>query len=140
MIKNIAAIFAGVIFAVMVVFAVEWLGHSLFPVVENAGYSDPEILAEVVASLPIGALIFVPLAWFLGSLCGGVIAILVAGNHSLIMASIVGTFILTAAIATLMAIPHPLWLIVVGIGSILLSVVIANKIGSCLVRSDTSPN
>ena len=138
MTKNIVAIFGGVIIAVIVVFGVEWIGHSMFPVVENTDYNDPERIAKIVMSLPIGALLFVPLAWFLGSFCGGVVAVLIARDHALIMASIVGAFILTAAIATLMAIPHPLWLIIVGIGSIIVSVIIAGNIGSRLVRHNKS--
>jgi hypothetical protein len=138
MTKSIVAIFSGVIIAVIVVFGVEWIGHSIFPVVDNADYSDPERLANIVMSLPIGALLFVPLAWFLGTFCGCVVAILIARDHALIMASIVGAFILTAAIATLMAIPHPLWLIIVGIGSIIISVIIAGEIGSRLVSRNNS--
>jgi len=135
--RNVVAIFVGVIVAVIIVFTVEWIGHSLFPVVVNPDYNDPEGLAELVKSLPIGALLFVPLAWFLGSLCGGVVAVFVSKDHALIMASIVSAFILTAAIATLMAIPHPLWLVILGIGSIILSPIIASRIGSHLIRGNS---
>ena len=138
MTKTIVAIFAGVIIAVFVVMGVEFIGHTLFPVIENVENNSPEQIAEFLSRVPIGTLLFVPLAWFLGSLCGGLAAIFIAGRRPLMMAAIVGGFILTAAIATLMAIPHPLWLIIVGIGSIILSVVISYTIGSRFIQDESS--
>lgn len=140
MIRNTVAIFGGVIIAVVVVMGVEFTGHSLFPVMENIESSSPEQTAEFLARVPIGTLLFVPLAWFLGSLCGGLAAVIIAGTRPLMMASVVGGFILTAAVATLIAIPHPLWLIIVGIGSIILSIVISYKIGSRFFKDERPIN
>ena len=137
MIRNSVAIFGGVIIAVIVVMGVEFIGHSLFPVIENIENNSPDQTAEFLARVPIGALLFVPLAWFLGSVCGGLVAVFIAGSRPVMMASIVGGFIFAAAVYVLLAIPHPVWLIVVGIGSIMLSVVITSKIGSRLVGDDT---
>ncbi len=138
MARKIVAIVAGVVVAVVVLFAVESIGHAIFPPPENIDFNDPQQLSDLLASIPIGALLFVPLAWFLGSLSGGVLAIMISREQALLMASIVAAFILAGAVATLMAIPHPLWLVITGIGSILLSTFVATKIGVRLLPGNTS--
>ena len=138
MARIIVAIVAGVIVAVVVVFAVESLGHAIFPPPETIDFNDPEQLSGLVASIPIEALLFVPLAWFLGSFSGGVLAVMIAREQALLLASIVAAFILAGAVATLMAIPHPLWLVITGIGSIILSTIVATKIGVRLLAGNTS--
>ncbi len=118
MARFIIAIVSGVVIAVALVFAVIIIGHKIFPTVPMTASTDPEQIKAAIDSLPIGALIFPPLSWFVGAFGGGIVAALIAREHDFIVASIVSAFILIAAITTLLEIPHPFWVALLGIALI----------------------
>jgi hypothetical protein len=63
--RGIAATVAGVLLAGLTIAGVEWLGHRLYPPPAGLKADDLEAMAAHVAAMPIGALLFVLLAWLL---------------------------------------------------------------------------
>src|SRR5262249_50746482 len=68
--RNILAVVLGVALAGSLVFAVEALGHRIYPPPEGLKADDYEAIKAYVAQAPVGALLFVPLSWFVGTLAG----------------------------------------------------------------------
>ncbi|MFN7781287.1 MAG: hypothetical protein ACK5PG_00925 [Lysobacterales bacterium] len=107
--RGIGATVAGVLVAGLTIAGVEWLGHRLYPLPAGLQANDLQALAAHVAAMPIGALLFVLLAWLLGVLLGGLIAALVAGRRPRLYAGVIAAVILLGAIANFAMIPHPAW-------------------------------
>lgn len=126
--KNIAAGVAGVLVAVALVWLVETFGHSVYPPPPDLNFADTEAMRVYVATLPIGAFLFVGGAWFIAALVGTFAACKIGDANPMIYAGVVGGFMLIATAANLIMIPHPLWFSVLAV----LGIVIAAWLGMTL--------
>lgn len=59
LLRNILAIVAGVLIGAVVILVVQSIGHLVYPVSSEIDLSDREAMRAFMASLPIGALLFV---------------------------------------------------------------------------------
>lgn len=134
--RGIAATVAGVLVAGLTIAGIEWLGHRLYPPPEGLKADDLEALAAYVAALPIGALLFVLLAWLLGVFLGGLVAALLAGRRPRLYAGVIAAVILLGAIANFAMVPHPAWFMVATVLTLPLAGFAAAAIGS---RSSAQP-
>jgi hypothetical protein len=116
--RGIAATVAGVLLAGLTIAGVEWLGHRLYPPPAGLKADDLEAMAAHVAAMPIGALLFVLLAWLLGVFLGGLLAALVAGRRPRLYAGVIAAVILLGAIANFAMIPHPAWFMALAVISL----------------------
>jgi len=116
--RGIAATVAGVLVAGLTIAGVEWLGHRLYPPPAGLKADDLEALAAHVAAMPIGALLFVLLAWLLGVFLGGIVAALLAGRRPRLYAGVIAAVILLGAIANFAMIPHPAWFMTLAVISL----------------------
>ncbi len=115
MLRSIGSVVAGVVAGGLLVALVEKLGHLVYPPPEGLDSKDLEAMKEFVATLPVGAFLFVLLAWAVGSLGGGWLAAKIAARKPLVHALIVGGVLMIGGILTLVTIPHPLWFTIVGV-------------------------
>lgn len=109
MLRSVLAVVAGVVVGSVLVFAVETVGHLLWPSRIAIDAADPEQMRRLVAATPLGAKIAVVLSWFAGALGGGVLAVLLARRWAPV-AWIVAATIFCLAAANFVAVPHPLWM------------------------------
>lgn len=116
--RGIAATVAGVLVAGLTIAGVEWVGHRLYPPPAGLKADDLEALAAHVAAMPIGALLFVLLAWLLGVFLGGLLAALLAGRRPRLYAGVIAAVILLGAIANFAMIPHPAWFMALAVISL----------------------
>jgi hypothetical protein len=137
-IKKIAAAVIGIVVAGGIVFAVESLGHTVYPLPADLDMNDPVEFGNYVESLPIGAFIFVAGAWVLGTLGGGLLACFIAGDKPRVYSSIVGGFVLVATIANLIMIPHPLWFSISSLVAIAVTTYVTGNIASSFTTSSAS--
>lgn len=113
MIRTILATLAGVFVAMLSVFAIELVGHGVFPVPAAMGSDDPPRISAIMETIPLGSKLFVLLAWFVAPLAGGRAAFGLGGwrwSHWLIAG-----LITLGAIANFAMIPHPPWMIAGGL-------------------------
>ena len=68
--KNIIAGITGVVIAVALVWVVEKVGHAVYPPPPDLNFADPDAMRAYIETVPLGALLFVAAAWFIGTLCG----------------------------------------------------------------------
>ena len=125
--RTIFATAAGLVMAFATVAIVDSLGHAAYPVPEGIDLSNPEALAGYVRGLPVGAFLFVVGAWVAATFVGGTAAARLARERGRLAAGIVGAFVFAGTVANLVAIPHPTWVAVVGLGGIALAAWVAGR-------------
>ena len=106
--RNLMGIVAGVVVAFLCVFAVEWVGHSLFPPPAGLNINDTADQARLMDSIPAAAKAIVLLGWFIGALAGASTANRIACNR--IAGWIVAMLVIAAGVATMLMVPHPAWM------------------------------
>lgn len=115
MIKSIVAALAGLVAAFIVIYLVELLSHALYPTPQDFDYRKPGALEELIEKAPTGSLVFVIVAWALGSFVGGVVASLVAPAKPMGHAMVVACILMFAGLINLIALPHPVWFWIIGL-------------------------
>ena len=108
MLKLIVAVVAGVLVGTVVVAGVEVIGHQLFPMPEMFNPHDPVHAKNMMQHVPPGSMWTVVIGWVLGGLAAGWVAGAIEHSHT--AAAIAGGVLLGAGIATMLEIPHPLWM------------------------------
>jgi hypothetical protein len=129
MTRNVFAVVFGVVTAVILIMIVETLGHSVYPPASTIDFKDMQAMEEYVDTLPIGALLFVMMAWETGTIGGGLVACFIARNRAMVYASIVGGMVLFGTVFTLTTIPHPLWFSITSVIGIAVATWITGIIG-----------
>ena len=104
---------AGIVVALLCIFAIERLGHILYPPPDGIDFSNPEDVERMMATLPAMAFVFVLAGWFIGSLFGAWTANAIARRP--LAGWIVTAVIVAGGVATMAMIPHPVWMWVAGI-------------------------
>lgn len=115
MLRSVGAVLAGMVTAALVVALVESLSHSIYPAPVGLDPADKAAMEAYMRSLPTGALIMVLVAWFDGTMAGAFVATLLTGGRERWPALVVAGAMLSGALFTMMEIPHPPWMAMVGI-------------------------
>jgi len=132
--KNIAAGIAGVVIAGLLVWLVEMLGHAVYPPPTDLNFADPDAMRAYIDMMPLGALLFVAAAWFIGTLGGTFAACKIGDAKPMIFAVVVGGLMLIATLFNLVTIPHPLWFSILGV----VGIVVAARLGMTLGAGSSS--
>ena len=111
--KTVLGVLAGIVVAVVCVFVIEFIGHSVYPPPAGLDLSNPEAAARIIAALPAGAFAFVVAGWFLGTLAGAWVANAVSRTGY--AGWVVALFVICGGVYTLVTIPHPAWMWAAGI-------------------------
>jgi hypothetical protein len=133
--RKIFAVVLGVVVAVVVIIAIEALGHAVYPVPEGLDITNTEAMQAYVAGLPIGALLFVMGAWLVATLAGGLLACFIARETPLVYSAIVGGLVLLGTIINLISIPHPSWFSITSLLAIIAMIFVTGRLGSSFVNS-----
>lgn len=138
MFRKISAVVLGVVTAVILIIAIEALGHAVYPPPHDPDVANAEALQAYVMSAPIAALLFVMAAWLTATLFGGLLACFIARETPLVYAAIVGSLVLLGTIINLLSIPHPLWFSITSVLAIIATIFITGRLGSTFVPSPTA--
>ena len=132
--RNAFAYIAGIMLAIIVVGGVEYIGHQVYPIPPDLDF-DPANEAATRAyidSLPIGAILTVAVAWWLGAFSGSVLAIRTGTQRPRNFAIVVSGMIFGGGIVNIALIPHPLWFTITALAGIVVVAVAATYIGAAL--------
>ena len=113
--RSVLAVLAGIVVAMIVMFAFEGLSSHLFPLPPGIDLHDQQAMTAHMDELPIGAFLMVLAGWAVGSFVGAWAAARLAGRARLVHGLVVGGFFLAATVMVMMTIPHPLWMEISGI-------------------------
>lgn len=105
--KGLLALLAGIVAGALVMMAVGYVGASLFPLHVPTDPSDRQALIEGLRTAPVGAQIWLLLAWFLGTFVAAALAKRLSGA-AWPGWTIAG--ILAALLAFFFFVPLPVWL------------------------------
>ena len=109
MARSLLAVLVGALFGTLLVFGTETLGHLVYPTPEGLDPIDIDALAAYVQTAPLGALLFVHLAWALGSFGGGWVAARMAAEDRTRQGLVVGALLMALGLVTMFSFPHPSW-------------------------------
>ncbi len=118
--RNIGAGLVGVLIAMLSVWLVQKIGHAVYPPQADIDLNDFEAVKAYVATLPIGALLFVVASYFIGTTVGTCIACAIGTMLPRIYALLIGCLMLVATTMNVMMIPHPTWFIVAAVAAIVI--------------------
>lgn len=135
MAKNIIAGIVGILATGAIVWAIEMIGHAVYPPPDNLNFADANAMQAYIAALPVAALLFIAAAWFAGTLGGIIVACRVGTAQNKIFAGLIAGLMLLATAYNLAVIPHPLWFSVVGIAAILMAAWLALKLSPDATRA-----
>jgi hypothetical protein len=118
LVRSILAILAGIIVGSVIIAALEFVGHLVYPLPEGLDPRDPvdrKALEDYVANAPVGSHLLLLLAYAVGTFVGAWLAAALAGRKPIVHGIIAGAFFLLATIANLQMIEHPTWFVVVNL-------------------------
>lgn len=124
-VRLIIGVVVGVIVAGLIVFAVELLGHSIYPPPPGIDVTNPADLKRLMAVMPFEAKLFVVVGWFLGAIGGAFVANRIARSHR--AGWIVAVIVILLSTYSLVTIPHPIWMIITAVALPLLAAWIASQ-------------
>ena len=115
MLRTLLAVVAGVITAMLLMFALEAVGLMLFPPPAGLQINNEADLALLVEMSSTGKKAWVVFGWAMASLTGGWVAARISRLHPRGAALAVATLIVIGVVMNAMAIPHPLWMNALGV-------------------------
>jgi hypothetical protein len=130
MLRKIGAGILGIAVAVALVWIVEMIGHSIYPPPADLDTGDMDVMRAYVDTLPLGALLSVAVAWFIGSFGGTFAACKVGTARPLVYALVVGGMMFVGASFNLLIIPHPMWFSILGVVGIFVGTWVGMRLGS----------
>ena len=130
MVKNVAAVVAGLLAMMGTVWLIQYVGHYIFPPTVMPEFDDPEGMRRLIESMPVIALAFVPVSWGAGAFVGTAVACRIGVARAVVFAGIVGGADLLAAASMLLQYPHPLWVAILGVVGIVAGAWFAMKLNN----------
>ena len=115
MVRSMGGVIAGLVVMLIVVASIQWLGHSVYPPPEGLDFRDKDAVAAAMASAPVGALGFVLLSYAVATFLAAGTAATISLRHKRAVAIVIGAVMLVLAAISLLALPHPTWMIVAGL-------------------------
>lgn len=115
MVRSILAVLAGVLVMGITVAAVQWLGHSIFPPPPGVDPTNHDAMIALISSMPVLALAFVLIAYAFGTFLGAYTAATISLAHRRGVALVVATVMLALIAMNFAMIPHPTWMVVLGV-------------------------
>jgi hypothetical protein len=128
--KKILAGITGVVVAIALVWLVETMGHSFYPPPDDLDFGDTDVMRAYIDTLPLGALLSVAAAWFIGAFGGSFVACKIGSARPLAYALVVGGVMFAGAAFNLTIIPHPMWFSILGIVGIFIGTGLGTMLGS----------
>lgn len=133
MVRNILAVIAGFFGGGLLVFAVEALGHLIYPPPPGLDLTNSESIAEYVKNMSVGALIAVLAAQCSGSFGGGFITGLISKAKT-IPAIVYGVLALIMASINIFMSAHPIWFVILAVILPIPLSLLGNKLSGMLVK------
>ena len=127
--RKILAGVVGVVTAIALVWIIETLGHAIWPTPADVDFGDTDVMRAYIDTLPLGALLSVAAAWFIGSLGGTFVACRFGTARPLVYVLVVGGMMFAGAAFNLLVIPHPIWFSILGITGILVGTWVGMLLG-----------
>ena len=114
--RNILAVITGIIIGSIVNMGIINISGSIIPPPEGADITTMEGLKTTMHLFKPINFLFPFLAHALGTLVGAILAAMIAANHKMKFALVIGLFFLIGGITNILLLPSPTWFAMVDIG------------------------
>ena len=114
--RNILAVITGIIIGSIVNMSIINISGSIIPPPEGADITTMEGLKATMHLFKPIHFLFPFLAHAIGTLAGAIIAAMIAANHKMRFALVIGLFFLIGGITNILLLPSPTWFAMVDIG------------------------
>ena len=114
--RNILAVITGIIIGSIVNMSIINISGSIIPPPEGADITTMEGLKATMHLFKPINFLFPFLAHALGTLAGAILAAMIAANHKMKFALVIGLFFLIGGITNILLLPSPAWFAMVDIG------------------------
>ncbi|HEU0153403.1 MAG TPA: hypothetical protein VFQ84_08675 [Arenimonas sp.] len=115
MLRSVLAVLAGILVMGIMVAAVQWLGHSLYPPPPGIDPTNHEAMIALISQMPKMALGIVLVAYASGTFLGAFTATTISVGHKRGVAIVVGLVMLALVALNFSVIPHPAWMVAAGL-------------------------
>ena len=113
--RNILAVITGIIIGSMVNMSIINISGTIIPPPEGADITTMEGLKATMHLFKPINFLFPFLAHALGTLAGAILAAMIAANHKMKFALVIGLFFLIGGITNILLLPSPAWFAIVDI-------------------------
>ncbi len=125
MMRVILGCLAGVFVALGLVVIFDGLSNLISPMPEGLDLSNREAMAAYVAQVPIAAKLVMVAGWAIAGLTGSALAAWISKRSW--TSWVVGGLMFAGLGSSLIAIPHPIWMIFAAIAGVLFATIIGSK-------------
>ena len=113
--RTILGMLLGVVTMMFTIYAIESIGHLLYPPPAGLDPRNPDHLQMIVAVAPAGAMAMLVLGWTVGTFVGGWVGARIA-RHARAAAIAVALFVMAGVAGMIVMVPeHPKWVSVLGL-------------------------
>lgn len=113
--RTILGMLLGVVTMMFTIYAIESIGHLLYPPPAGLDPRNPDHLQMIVAVAPAGAMAMLVLGWISGAFVGGWVGARIA-RHARAAAIAVALFVMAGVAGMMVMVPdHPKWVAVLGL-------------------------
>jgi len=134
-IRNAAAIIAGIVIAFLTVMLVDMLNHTIYPPPAGLDFSNPEAIRPYLDTLPIVAFLLIMASSVVAAFVGTLVASYAGTIRPQNCAIIVGGMVFAATVANFIAIPHPMWLAIATLLGVVVSAWLAMQLADRMASS-----
>ena len=115
-IRALLGVLAGLVAMLVVITAIEYVAHQIFPPPPGLDPRNPADLAAVLASQPVAGLAMVVLVWVCGAFAGGWLAARISSAWPRAAAAIIALVVMSGVVGMIVQLPeHPKWMSVLGL-------------------------
>ena len=132
MAKRFFSVIAGLIAGGIVIYLIQMISARQYPLPPELDPADVEAMKEHIAGLPVGAFLYIILAWAMGALVGGFIAGIIIREKAVLYAVIIGAILMSFGFINLIMVPHPVWFWFAGMAVFLPFAWLGGKLGSMI--------
>lgn len=113
--RTILSVLAGLATAVITFLIAETLNSSLHPIPTTLDFKDPVAVKAFYNNQPLTLWFILLAGWFIGSFLCGFLIKRISKSDNIKLPLIAASILTLSAIANFFSIPHPTWVIVVGL-------------------------
>lgn len=137
MIRDAIAVAVGLATGLILIYAIQKVGHTMYPPPENLDINDVEAARSYISQLPLLALLFPIISYFFGTLGGSFVGCAVGTARPVALAGIIGLILLAFTIANLIWIPHPHWFSAFAIAVVVGGAFLAARLAAAIRGTET---
>lgn len=130
--RSVLAVIAGLLVFFLVVAALQGTMTQMYPLPADVDMNDMEAVGRVVMAMPAGAFGLLLAGYAVGAMCGGAVAAAIAAQAKLRHAVIVGVVTTLGGIANFAMLPHPMWVVMIGLPLFIVMAVVGGRVGAAI--------